>query len=919
VHGGPARVEAAPPPTSAPPAIDGYRITRVIGAGGFGTVWAADRLADGQPVAIKVARADQPLASERLLHEREALGLVGPPFVPAVHAFGRLADGAAFLVMELVDAPTLAARMAEADGAIALDELAAEADAILEALQAVHDKGIVHRDLKPENIFLPERQAAKLIDFGLAKNVDAAGPSLTLAGTVIGTVEYMSPEQCAGSTEIDRRADLYSVGAILYERLTGRPPFFGAAGQVRLAHQDRRPQRLSESRPVSAELERVIARCLAKSPASRFADVAELRAALGPACRAQALALAATRASGPDLSREQIQVVLLFFRTNADPVSLRDALAPSGAELAHVAGNNHVALFSHALDEHPAQRALAAGRGLLVAGLASTVLIDVASVSARARLDGTRRYRSPLFADARSYPQPSDPAGLLLAERAAALVAELPCAPHRPGVVRPEDHGDDDARTRWSAPLVGRDALLQRLVAGARVARTEGVPTLVTILGEPGHGKTHLLSVLQARLRELPEAHIIELRAHDTAGGDRDQTLRALLRDSLELPPAVAAEQGRAMLADRLGADEVDAVWVGVALALGWSAPDERELARRAAAPGVLRAAVTRAAALGLRRLAARGPVFVIVDDAHHADDATLDALELATNAAAAAPVWICVAARPALLRTRPGWGDLTGRHELIHVGPLEHDDAARLCRQLLEPARDVPATAIERLVERTRGIPLLLTELVRGLKRDQLVRRHSKGDSWYLATDELERMPDLPLVEWLARRELEALPAELIVHARLVALLGVETSPAEVAGVLSALDRLGWGPSFPLDPSVATKRLLDAGLLIHRRGGTIAFRHALVRDAIDQGIPESLRDPIHRAAYTFYLEQADLPDRERLPRLALHAEHCQHRDEAASLYVRLGDRARARHDYVEAERMYSNALKCLLGDAAPR
>src|SRR5207253_10040092 len=158
---------------------------------------------------------------------------------------------------------------------------------------------------------------------------------------------------------------------------------------------------------------------------------------------------------------------------------------------------------------------------------------------------------------------------------------------------------------------------------------------------------------------------------------------------------------------------------------------------------------------------------------------------------------------------------------------------AAELCRRLLSPAENVPQAAIDVLVQRTQAVPLLLVELIRGLKRDGLVRKRMRGDSWFLATDELEKLPDSPLIEWLAEREIGALPRELASHARLTALLGAEFGADEVEGVVTELDSEGLGGEFPLDAQVATRRLAGLGVLVITRAGGFRFRHALVRDAV--------------------------------------------------------------------------------------
>ncbi len=201
----------------------------------------------------------------------------------------------------------------------------------------------------------------------------------------------------------------------------------------------------------------------------------------------------------------------------------------------------------------------------------------------------------------------------------------------------------------------------------------------------------------------------------------------------------------------------------------------------------------------------------------------------------------------------------------------------------------------------------------MRGLKRDGFVRRNPKGGAWFLASDELERLPDLPLVEWLAERELGRLPPDLVAHAQLAALLGSEFSEMEIEAVLTELDRDGLGADFPMDPRVATRKLIGMGLLILHRRDIIGFRHAMVREAVRGATSEALRGQVHNAAFRFYRGAGEvMSDSERLPRLAFHAAKAGLRDEASALYLQLAERARSRHAYLEAESLYSQALQLL-------
>jgi predicted ATPase len=328
-----------------------------------------------------------------------------------------------------------------------------------------------------------------------------------------------------------------------------------------------------------------------------------------------------------------------------------------------------------------------------------------------------------------------------------------------------------------------------------------------------------------------------------------------------------------------------------------------------AAAPGALRSAAARAAGEGLRLLARKQPLALIIEDAHFADETALDALEFATLAEAAAPVWVCVIGRPTFGRSRTGWADRAAEKTEVTLPALEPSAAAELARRLLSPAENVPASALALLAKRTEGIPMLLVELVRGLKRDGLVRRSSKTHGWSLATDELDRLPDLPLVQWLSSRETESLPPDLLAHARLASVLGSEFSDGEVEGVLQALERAGGSSEAQLDAGIGLRRLAESGLLSRHRGGRFGFRHTLLRDTLYQSVPPTERETIHRAAYAYYERQPLMQDAERLPPMAFHASRSGLKKEAVRLYLDLAGRSRARHRYLDAEMLYRNAL----------
>ena len=270
-------------PTDTPahvPEIPGYEVECEIARGGMGVVYRARHLRLNRPSAIKMilgGRYQDPTARVRFLIEAEAVAALDHPHVVHVHEFGTH-DGLPFFALEYVAGGTLADRLKRS-------KFAPRAAAVLVAkladgVAAAHAKGIVHRDLKPANVLLIEAGEPKVTDFGLAK---VGGSAVTATGAVMGTPSYMAPEQAAGrSNDVGTHTDVYALGAILYELLTGRPPFLAetamATIQDVLSKEPVRPRAIDPAAP--RDLETICLKCLAKKPAKRYATTAELRADL---------------------------------------------------------------------------------------------------------------------------------------------------------------------------------------------------------------------------------------------------------------------------------------------------------------------------------------------------------------------------------------------------------------------------------------------------------------------------------------------------------------------------------------------------------------------------------------------------------------------------------------------------------------
>lgn len=424
-------------------------------------------------------------------------------------------------------------------------------------------------------------------------------------------------------------------------------------------------------------------------------------------------------------------------------------------------------------------------------------------------------------------------------------------------------------------PLFGRDEIAAALEASARRCLTDGAPGLCTLVAGRGQGKSRLLWEAGERFRRLSDA-------------------------------------ARVMRVDCSGASD---------------------------AAGDLLRQLGRSGPLGdaLRAEAERGPLAVLVDDAHRADEALLDALEYAT-AGSGGPLWVVVAAlaaaSPAAAELRPRWGLRAERHDAIAVPALGSAAARQLAAHLLLPAEYPPAEILARLADWTGDNPLHLTEVVRALERAGLVRPRAGAHGHHLATELLDALPDSPLIEWLGVRELAELPAAVAACAQLVAVLGPEVGRDELEEVQDLAERSG-ELTCAIDAGVGLDELTRAGLL-RRDGERHRFRSDLVRESIYRRLPEGQRARLHRHALAAWRARsgesalrptvdepvgrgaAPGPDPAALVQVARHAAACGERSEAADAVLQLADASRGAHRLLDADRYYTRAL-ALLDEGDPR
>jgi eukaryotic-like serine/threonine-protein kinase len=351
---------------------DRYLLERELGQGGMATVYLAEDLKHHRKVAVKVLRPElaATMGSQRFFREIEVAAQLQHPHILPLHDSGE-AEGFLYYVMPYVEGDSLRDRLAH-HGELAVHEAIKILSEVVDALAYAHSRGVVHRDIKPDNIMLSGRHAL-VTDFGVAKAVsEATGrQTLTTTGMALGTPIYMAPEQAAADPHLDHRVDIYAVGVLAYELLTGRPPFTGPTPQrVLAAHLTEPPEPLTKHRPtITPALARVVMKCLAKRPADRWQSADELLGQLEPlltpsggttptAARLQLIRVPGRRmsllAAGLILVALLVAGTLLLTRSRAPALMIGraaqfateaglevyPAISPDGRVVAYAAGNS---------------------------------------------------------------------------------------------------------------------------------------------------------------------------------------------------------------------------------------------------------------------------------------------------------------------------------------------------------------------------------------------------------------------------------------------------------------------------------------------------------------------------------------------------------------------------------------------------
>ncbi len=894
-----------------------YEIERLAGQGGMGQVYRARDLRNGGHVALKFLLAANADSTARFAREAGVLASLDHAAIVHYVGHGRAPTGETFLAMEWLDGEDLSARLAQ--GPLSLAETLEVALRVAGGIGHAHSRGVIHRDVKPGNIFLRDAlvSQAMVVDFGIAR-VGPRGVAGTRTGAVIGTPGYLAPEQARGARDIDARVDVFALGAVLFECLTGEPLFVADHVIALLAKVllDT-PRRVRDVWPDAPEsFDDLVAQMLAREPSERPADAGVVLASLAALPPAEEVRREEGVSRTLTLTSDEQRFVSVVLGAARDATidafsstlaSVPEEPSPQGLDaIASRAGASLVRLldgsFAMVIENATTSRELAtqaARCALAVRAAWSDGVVAVAT--GRARLnqrgilgDAIDRAGALVAAE---MAQPGDPrrlpvridhvtAGLLDARFD---VVDDGATLH----LRQERHTDDVARTLLgrAVPCVGRDRELRDIEAIYDECVDEPIARAVLVTGAAGIGKSRLRDELLRRLdqRDSPP-RVLMARADSHTAGSAFALAAQLIRRATGDHEGSSGPRSRERLATYVAgmfrAPDAQRVATFLAEVIGLAdGPDDGPqlvIARRD--PSIMHDQIQRAWDDWLAAECTRRPLVLVLEDIHWADRPSIQLLGGALRTQHDRALLVLATARPEIDEVHPRlWSER--RVQWIRLDGLTRTASERLARLALGDGID--AAVIARAVAHAEGNALFLEEIIRGI---------AGGSS--------ESVPESVLAMVGHRLDAVAAPTRRVLRA------------ASVFGQTfwrGAVDALVEGGALSACTDERLEELEGLELIVRQRTSRFdgereyAFRHALLRDAAYATLTNEDRCLAHRLAGA-WLERVSEPDPLTL---AQHFERGGEAERAVAWYRRAAERCLEGNDYAATITHAERAVAC--------
>ena len=851
-----------------------FELAEVLGSGGMGVVYRG-RSTSGTDAAVKIVVSlhDQGL---RRRFAREAGIRLDHPNIVRVLAAGQANDGAPFIAFELLEGDTVDDLITERR--LSIDEIADIGVQTCAGLACAHAKGIIHRDLKPANLFRTRDGTVKVLDFGVARIADEA--RITRTGLVVGTPAYLGPEQAQGDGSIDHRADLWSLGAVLYHALTQQPPFArdSTVATMLAAVMDELPPVRTIEPDVPPAFAGVVERALAKNPWRRWQSAE----AMGEALRGVDLTLVdrPTPAHAPTVfpAGEQRVVAVLYAEAIDRIEPLRAAVEDRGGTLVPLIGRCAIGLFGGAVSEgDESSRAVAAG--LMSRHCAGRMAV----CSGRAESDGAAISGSVV--DAAQQACSNDVSGVALDTATARSLSSdfslLTVAGGMFEAVRYQARSASSLSTARGAVAltVGREAELAQMKRALRTALDDDTAQVVVVSGPPGIGKSHLSREMDSLVRREAEVSAEPIRViaartephhrktafslltslvrHRAARGEFDEGWPSLDPGAPEAERFEAVE--RLTREAIVGEQNAKETALFLAELLGIEAPASRILTASRSDPRQMQDRLRMALQDYLRGLCDAEPLVLLLEDVHWADDASLAIIDDLLEQYGDAPLLVFATTRTEIEGTR---ATPFADHDVITIEPrpLGKEDVAAMAEAIANQTISPALTAA--LVERSGGNPLFVEQIVRDLG----------------AAGNLDAPPaELPLpltIEAAVQSRLDHLPP---LEKDLLKRASVYDRPFSVEE-LAVVGVIG---PLPLLRSLRGKELIASG----RRAGRVRgfrFRTQIVADVAYGLLAPTVSADLHRTVAEYLGHSGRAPAEE----VAGHFERADQTSRAAQAYA---------------------------------